>query len=75
MQQSNLFMYQYKIQGTVVNIIVGMHVWVEDQTEAWTDGQVTKINGDQAEILDANGKQVRCYSSDMFHIMFMLNLL
>lgn len=61
------------VQGTVVNIIVGTHVWVEDQTEAWTDGQVTKIKGDQAEILGANGKQVWCYELYMFHFMFMVN--
>lgn len=61
------------LQGTVVNIIVGTHVWVEDQTEAWTDGQVTKIKGDQAEILGANGKQVLCFKLDMFHLIFMVN--
>lgn len=58
----------------MVNIIVGTHVWVEDQTEAWTDGQVTKIKGDQAEILGANGKQVQCYKLDMFLFMLMVNI-
>ncbi|KAL8122414.1 hypothetical protein AgCh_018948 [Apium graveolens] len=52
--------------GTVVNIIVGTHVWVEDQTEAWTDGQVTKIKGDQAEILGANGKQIVAKLSTLY---------
>ncbi|KAL1807997.1 hypothetical protein ACET3Z_024987 [Daucus carota] len=52
--------------GTVVNIIVGTHVWVEDQIEAWTDGQVTKINGDQAEILDANGKKIVAKLSTLY---------
>ncbi|KAI9077069.1 hypothetical protein K1719_040891 [Acacia pycnantha] len=27
-----------------VNIIVGSHVWVEDSTQAWIDGEVFKIN-------------------------------
>ncbi|GKD32308.1 myosin-11-like protein isoform X1, partial [Tanacetum coccineum] len=36
--------------STAVNIIVGSHVWVEDPGEAWIDGTVTKITGQEAEI-------------------------
>lgn len=47
-----------------MNIIVGTHVWVEDHEAAWTDGQVTKINGQEAEIHTADGKKVSCFKYD-----------
>ncbi|XP_058197994.1 myosin-9-like isoform X4 [Rhododendron vialii] len=46
------------MQGTPVNIVAGSHVWVEDQDEAWIDGQVSKINGEEVEIQTTNGKTV-----------------
>lgn len=48
------------LQGTAVNIIVGTHVWVEDPTVAWIDGQVSKINGKEVAIETTNGKKVSC---------------
>ena len=47
------------MQGTPVNIIVGSHVWVEDPDEAWIDGQVSKINGQEVEIQASDGKTVK----------------
>ena len=47
------------MQGTPVNIIVGSHVWVEDLDEAWIDGQVSKINGQEVEIQASDGKTVK----------------
>ncbi|XP_029124619.1 myosin-9 isoform X2 [Cajanus cajan] len=44
--------------GTPVNIIVGSHVWLEDPQVCWIDGQVTKINGKDAEIEAGNRKKV-----------------
>ncbi|KAG2693975.1 hypothetical protein I3760_08G119800 [Carya illinoinensis] len=44
--------------GTSVNIIVGSHVWVEDPELSWVDGQVSKINGQEAEIQTTYGKKV-----------------
>ncbi len=41
-----------------MNIIVGSHVWAEDPNLAWIDGQVSKINGQEAEIQTTNGKKV-----------------
>ncbi|KAF6175051.1 hypothetical protein GIB67_039599 [Kingdonia uniflora] len=41
-----------------VNIIVGSHVWIEDPSFAWIDGEVSKINGEDAEIRTKNGKSV-----------------
>ncbi|KAK6156220.1 hypothetical protein DH2020_010468 [Rehmannia glutinosa] len=49
--------YQMR-KGTPVNIIVGSHVWVEDPRLAWIEGQVTKINGQEAEIQRSDGKKV-----------------
>lgn len=41
-----------------MNIIVGSHVWVEDPGIAWIDGQVSKINGQEAEIQTTDGRKV-----------------
>ncbi|KAL2345815.1 hypothetical protein Fmac_007100 [Flemingia macrophylla] len=56
--------------GASVNIIVGSHVWVEDREVCWIDGQVSKINGKDAEIEASNGKKVvaklsKIYPKDM----------
>ncbi|KAK9691721.1 hypothetical protein RND81_09G214500 [Saponaria officinalis] len=56
--------------GTPVNIIVGSHIWAEDSDLAWVDGQVIKINGQDAEIETSNGKKVvaklsKLYPKDM----------
>ncbi|XP_043721670.1 myosin-11-like isoform X2 [Telopea speciosissima] len=56
--------------STPVNIIVGSHVWVEDPALSWVDGQVSKINGQDAEIQTSNGKTVvanlsKLYPKDM----------
>ncbi|CAI0433990.1 unnamed protein product, partial [Linum tenue] len=54
---------------TSVNIIEGSHVWVEDPDEAWLDGQVLKITGQNAEIECSNGKVTlnlsKIYPKDM----------
>ncbi|KAL8502981.1 hypothetical protein ACS0TY_021924 [Phlomoides rotata] len=41
-----------------VNIIVGSHVWVEDPTLAWIDGQVNRIDGQDVHVQTTNGKKV-----------------
>lgn len=46
------------MQSTTVNIIEGSHVWVEDPSVAWIDGQVTKVKGEELEILTTDGKKV-----------------
>ncbi|KAK4285594.1 hypothetical protein QN277_002273 [Acacia crassicarpa] len=52
--------------GTPVNIIVGSHVWVEDPENAWTDGQVTEINGSDATILTSDGKTIVASVSSIY---------
>ncbi|KAH7517346.1 hypothetical protein FEM48_Zijuj09G0053800 [Ziziphus jujuba var. spinosa] len=44
--------------STSVNIVVGSHVWVGDPELVWVDGEVSSINGDEAEIQTSNGKMV-----------------
>ncbi|CAL0300015.1 unnamed protein product [Lupinus luteus] len=53
-------------KGTPVNIIVGSHVWIEDPEVSWIDGQVSKINGKDAEIETTNGKKVVASLSKIF---------
>ncbi|KAK3036849.1 hypothetical protein RJ639_031467, partial [Escallonia herrerae] len=53
-----LQIFGFQLQGTSVNIIIGSHVWVEDPSLAWIDGQVTKINGEEVEIQTTHGKTV-----------------
>lgn len=46
------------LQSAPVNIIVGSHVWVEDSVEAWIDGEVFKINGEEVHVRTTDGKKV-----------------
>lgn len=52
---SNAFM---SLQAAPVNIIVGLHVWVEDTVLAWIDGKVNRINGQEVHVQTTNGKMV-----------------
>ena len=38
------------LQSKPVTIVVGSRVWVEDAELIWIDGEVVKINGEEAEI-------------------------
>ena len=56
-------------QGTPVNIIVGSHVWVEDPTLAWIDGEVVSIKTNEVHVQTSNGKKVPfTFSSHAFCI-------
>lgn len=46
------------LQAAPVNIVVGSHVWVEDPTEAWIDGEVSRINGLEVHVHTTKGKTV-----------------
>jgi myosin-5 len=37
---------------------VGSHVWVEDSDEAWMDGLVEEVNGDDLVVNCTSGKKV-----------------
>jgi hypothetical protein len=60
-------------QGTPVNIIVGSHVWVEDPTLAWIDGEVVSINNNEVHVQSSNGKKVLFAISHAFCIMSYLH--
>ncbi|TYG59795.1 hypothetical protein ES288_D07G014700v1 [Gossypium darwinii] len=49
-----------------VNIIVGSHVWVEDPTLAWIDGEVFKISGEEVHVQTTNGKTAVANISKVF---------
>ncbi|XP_031116312.1 myosin-17-like [Ipomoea triloba] len=49
-----------------VNISVGSHVWVEDPKLAWIDGEVIKIDGQDAHVNTTNGKKVVANISKVF---------
>ncbi|KAF3439646.1 hypothetical protein FNV43_RR17924 [Rhamnella rubrinervis] len=49
-----------------VNIIVGSHVWVEDPAEAWIDGEVFRINGEEVHVHATNGKTLSANISKVF---------
>ncbi|XP_030953019.1 myosin-17-like isoform X1 [Quercus lobata] len=48
------------------NIIVGSHVWVEDPSLAWIDGEVLRINGEEVHAQTTNGKKVVANISKVF---------
>ena len=64
--------FGFPLQGTKVNIIVGSHVWAEDPGIAWVDGEVVKINGEEAEIQATNGKKVTHHGLG-FHLLSLID--
>lgn len=47
------------LQAAAVNLVVGSLVWVEDPDEAWLDGEVVEVNGEEIKVLCTSGKTVR----------------
>ncbi|KAB1209380.1 Myosin-17 [Morella rubra] len=54
------------LQARPDNIIVGSHVWVEDPTLAWIDGEVSRISGEEVHVKTTNGKTVVTNISKVF---------
>ncbi|KAK6785889.1 hypothetical protein RDI58_014414 [Solanum bulbocastanum] len=52
--------------GTPVNIIVGSRVWVESQSVAWIDGQVSQINGKDVQVQTSDGNNVTVNLSNIY---------
>ncbi|XP_051133264.1 myosin-8-like [Andrographis paniculata] len=48
------------------NIAVGSQVWVADPEEAWIDGEVLKVNGDEIKVKCSSGKTVAANASDTY---------
>ncbi|KAL9401289.1 hypothetical protein Peur_005138 [Populus x canadensis] len=49
-----------------VNSMVGSFVWVEDPEEAWMDGEVVEVNGEEITINCASRKAVVAKASNVF---------
>ncbi|KAJ4969406.1 hypothetical protein NE237_016107 [Protea cynaroides] len=49
-----------------VTIIVGSFVWVEDPDDAWIDGEVISVNGEEIEVSCTSGKTVVVNRSDVY---------
>jgi hypothetical protein len=41
--------------------MVGSFVWVEDPEEAWMDGEVVEVNGEEITVNCASRKAVSCF--------------
>lgn len=52
--------------ATLANIAVGSQVWVADPDDAWVDGEVLKVNGDEVKVSCTNGKTVNAKVSNIF---------
>lgn len=55
---SRSFCHLPYVQASMSNIVIGSHVWVEDKDLAWVDGEVFKIDGQNAHIRTNKGKTV-----------------
>ncbi|KAK9009786.1 hypothetical protein V6N11_036312 [Hibiscus sabdariffa] len=54
------------LQAAPSSIIVGSHVWVEDPDDAWVDGEVTQVKGDEIKINSTSGKQIVAKSANVY---------
>ncbi|KAF5736685.1 myosin-6-like [Tripterygium wilfordii] len=54
------------MQGAPVNIVVGSFVWLEDPEEAWVDGEVMEVNGEEITVDCTSGKTVVAKVSSVF---------
>ncbi|XP_039117224.1 myosin-17-like isoform X1 [Dioscorea cayenensis subsp. rotundata] len=52
--------------GAPDNIVLGSHVWVEDPSLAWIDGEVFRINDQEVHVRATNGKTVVAKLSKVF---------
>ncbi|XP_025817050.1 myosin-17-like isoform X7 [Panicum hallii] len=51
--------------ASMLNIVKGSHVWVEDKDLAWVDGEVFGIDGQNAHVRTPKGKTVTAKISDI----------
>ncbi|XP_071718408.1 myosin-14-like [Rutidosis leptorrhynchoides] len=54
------------MQSTSASIIVGSQVWVEDQDEAWIDGEVLEIDDKEIKVKCSSGKEVVAKLSNVY---------
>ncbi|CAL4947793.1 unnamed protein product [Urochloa decumbens] len=51
--------------ASMLNIVIGSHVWVEDKDLAWVDGEIFRIDGKNAHVRTTKGKTVTANISDI----------
>ncbi|XP_066312428.1 myosin-17-like isoform X2 [Miscanthus floridulus] len=51
--------------ASTLNIVIGTHVWVEDKDLSWVDGEVFRIDGQNAHVRTTKGKTVIANISDI----------
>lgn len=54
----------FTLQAATINYAVGSLVWVEDHEEAWLDGEVLELNGEELKVKCATGKTVSSFFFD-----------
>ncbi|KAL0920549.1 hypothetical protein M5K25_009691 [Dendrobium thyrsiflorum] len=52
--------------ATLAHIAIGSHVWVADPDDAWIDGEVFKVNGEEVKVICTSGKTVNAKVSNIF---------
>ncbi|KAF8727395.1 hypothetical protein HU200_019000 [Digitaria exilis] len=53
------------LQAAALRIVAGSHIWLEDKHLAWIDGEVFRIEGQNAHVHATNGKTVIVSISDI----------
>ncbi|KAE8673849.1 hypothetical protein F3Y22_tig00111769pilonHSYRG00028 [Hibiscus syriacus] len=56
--QSSLTLFQCGMKASSSAFMIGTLVWVEDPDDAWIDGEVIEINGDEIKVLCTSNKTV-----------------
>uniref|UniRef100_A0A7N0SYH6 Uncharacterized protein n=1 Tax=Kalanchoe fedtschenkoi TaxID=63787 RepID=A0A7N0SYH6_KALFE len=51
--------------ATISHPVVGAQVWLEDAIEAWIDGEIVEVNGDDIKVLCTSGKTVSVKASSV----------
>lgn len=68
---SNLFgddinYLHYAFQAGSFSPVVGSLVWIEDPDDAWIDGEVLELNGENIKVLCTSGKTVCTFCNICF---------
>ncbi|KAJ4841160.1 hypothetical protein Tsubulata_016923 [Turnera subulata] len=57
---------EFIMQAAPGNFAVGSLVWVEDPEDAWVDGEVAEVNGEEITINSTSGKKVKAKTSHAY---------
>lgn len=49
------------LQASTTGLVVGSNVWLEDSEEAWIEGEVLEIRGEEIKVQCTSGKTVRFF--------------